>query len=100
METNTTRALRIIHDAQLGHPDLPLVESFLYDAIDGDQAALYLLRTCANDTAGTKLCQFVEDWKALVKQSECSSLELGAEKRLTCRKSMLKILLQTIWMPP
>lgn len=83
METNTTLALRIIHDAQLAqlaHPDLPLVESFLYDAIDGNQAALYLLRTCADDTAGTKLCQFVEDWKALVKQCKRSSLETGTKK--------------------
>jgi hypothetical protein len=36
MESDKALALRIIQQAKLGHPDLPLVESFLHDAIDGD----------------------------------------------------------------
>lgn len=73
-ETDKTLALRIINQAKLGHPDLPLVGSFLHDAIDGDQAARYLLQTCTDDTTGAKFSRFVEDWKALVKQCKCSSL--------------------------
>lgn len=77
MESNTALALRIVHNAELRHPDLPLMESFLYDAVDVDQAARYLLQTCANDTDGTKLNKFVEDWMALVKRCKCLSLEWG-----------------------
>ncbi len=61
-------ALAIIYGAKLKHPDLPLVECFIQDATDGDQAAKYLLRTCTNDLEGVKFSRFVNDWKALVKQ--------------------------------
>ncbi|TVY15038.1 hypothetical protein LARI1_G007719 [Lachnellula arida] len=66
MESDQALALALVHGAKLGHPDLPLVECFLRDAKDADEAARYLLQTCADDTNGSKFTQFVEDWKTLV----------------------------------
>jgi hypothetical protein len=79
MENDKTLALRMIHNANLSHPDLPLVESFLHDAVDGDQAARYLLHTCVDDMTGIKFSQFVEDWKALVKRCKCCFPDCGQE---------------------
>ena len=49
MESDKARALRIIRNAELEHPGLPLVEAFLSDAVDGDKAARYLLQTYADN---------------------------------------------------
>ncbi len=68
MESDKTLAHAIIHSAKLEHPDLPLVECFIKDATDSDQAAKYLVRICTNDSKGVKFSQFVDDWKAIVKQ--------------------------------
>ncbi|KAI9744760.1 MAG: hypothetical protein M1818_001685 [Claussenomyces sp. TS43310] len=68
LEGDKILAVHVIRRAKLRHPDLPLMGSFLYDAIDGDQAARYLLQMSEDDTTGIKFSRFVEDWKLLVKQ--------------------------------
>jgi len=70
MESERSLALKIIHNARLRHPDLPLVESFIYDAKDGNKAAKYLLHACKDGTTGGNFSQFVEDWKSLVSLCE------------------------------
>jgi hypothetical protein len=67
MESDKTRALRIVRNAELVHPGLPLVEAFLSDAVDGDQAARYLLQTYADNGSDANFTRFVKDWKDLVR---------------------------------
>ena len=67
MESDKTRALRIVRSAELVHPSLSLVEAFLDDAVDGDQAARYLLETYADNGSGPNVTRFVKDWKDLVR---------------------------------
>jgi hypothetical protein len=67
MESDKTRALRIVRNAELVHPGLPLVEAFLNDAVDGDRAARYLLQTYADDGSDANFTRFVQDWKDLVR---------------------------------
>lgn len=74
MENEIARARRLVQNAGLSHPDLPLVERFLCDAKDRSEAARYLLKVCDDDQTGTKFLKFVEDWKSLVKLCGCSSL--------------------------
>ncbi|CAG8959370.1 hypothetical protein HYFRA_00001268 [Hymenoscyphus fraxineus] len=68
MESDTTRALRVVQSANLQHPDLPLVEVFLQNAANPDLAAKYLLEICTDDKGGDRFFQFVDDWKSLVKK--------------------------------
>ncbi|KAL5329524.1 hypothetical protein ACEPPN_003038 [Leptodophora sp. 'Broadleaf-Isolate-01'] len=65
MESDRTRVLRIARNAELVHPDLPLVEAFLNDAVDGERAAKYLLQTYA-DCSDVNFTRFVKDWRDLV----------------------------------
>ncbi|KAF4634077.1 hypothetical protein G7Y89_g4030 [Cudoniella acicularis] len=67
MESDKTFALRIVQDAKLAHPDLPLVEAFLHDAVDGEQAAKYLLQTCTGDATGANLSS-KSLWKILAQR--------------------------------
>lgn len=67
MESDKARALKIVRNAELVHPSFSLVEAFLYDAVDGDQAARYLLQTYADDGSDANFTRFVEDWKDLVR---------------------------------
>ena len=67
MESNKSRALSIVQNANLIHPDPSLIETFLNDAVDGDQAARYLLQTYVDKEGGINLTRFVHDWKDLVK---------------------------------
>lgn len=67
MESDKTRVLRIVRDTELAHPGLYLVEAFLNDAVDGDQAARYLLQRYADNGSDINFHQFVKDWKELVR---------------------------------
>lgn len=67
MENDKTRALRLVQNTELVHPGLPLVEAFLNDAVDGDQAARYLLQTYAENGSDVNFTRFVEDWKDLAR---------------------------------
>ncbi|CAG8977393.1 hypothetical protein HYALB_00007023 [Hymenoscyphus albidus] len=69
MESNVPYALRVVQSANLRHPDLPLVEIFLQNAADSEQAARYFLQTYTDDVGGSKFTQFADDWKCLVKKS-------------------------------
>ncbi|THV44440.1 hypothetical protein BGAL_0642g00030 [Botrytis galanthina] len=66
MESDKSRALRIVRDAELVHPALPIVEAFLNDAVDGNRAARYLLETYAEDENDVDFTRFLRDWKDLV----------------------------------
>lgn len=84
MESDTAHASRIVQDAKLRHPDLPLVEIFLINAANPNHAASYLLRVCADDVEGIKFSQFVDDWKCLV--NKCKFIVFIMKKRkLKCR---------------
>lgn len=66
MESDKSRALRIVRNAGLVHPGLPLVEAFLNDAVDGEQAASYLLQEYVDNGSDAELTRFLKDWKDLV----------------------------------
>jgi hypothetical protein len=68
--SDESKALQIIHDENLAHTESLLVQSFLLDARNRDEAARYLLQIRADDTRVVKLAQFVQDWKCLVKLCE------------------------------
>ncbi|CAD6439539.1 2cd55bae-526d-4b9d-80b1-1076a0a5dd3d-CDS [Sclerotinia trifoliorum] len=68
MESDKNRVLRIVRNAGLAHPSLPLVEAFLNDTVDGDQAARYLLETYAIDGVHVDFVRFRKDWKDLVRR--------------------------------
>ncbi|TVY40524.1 hypothetical protein LOCC1_G005337, partial [Lachnellula occidentalis] len=67
MESDKNRILRIVRDTELAHPGIYLVEAFLTDAVDGDQAAKYLLQGYADNGIDVNFHQFVNDWKELVR---------------------------------
>jgi hypothetical protein len=67
MESDNIRALRIVRNAEQVHPSLALVEAFLNDSVDADQAARYLLQTYADDGGGVNFTRFVKDSKDLVR---------------------------------
>lgn len=67
MESDKVRALSIVRNAELVHPGLPLVEAFLNDAIDGEQAARYLIQTYVDDRSNVNFTQFLKDWKDLLR---------------------------------
>ena len=69
-DSSKDRALRIVRNAQLVHPGLPLVEAFLNDAVDGERAARYLLQTYADEGSHVNFTQFGKDWKDLVRLCE------------------------------
>ncbi|KAL2066798.1 hypothetical protein VTL71DRAFT_1222 [Oculimacula yallundae] len=66
MESERDRALIIIHNADLAHPGLPLIETFLNDAVDPDQAASFWLKTYTDEERDTDFERFFKDWKDLV----------------------------------
>ncbi len=63
MESDKIRALRIVRNAELVHPGLPSVEAFLNDAVDGNQAARYLLQTYVNDGGDANFTRFIKTGK-------------------------------------
>ncbi|KAH7370215.1 hypothetical protein BKA65DRAFT_385634, partial [Rhexocercosporidium sp. MPI-PUGE-AT-0058] len=65
MESDRDRALRILQDADLAHPSIPLLETFLNDAVDGDQAARYLLETYADGKGDTDFTNYLGTGKIL-----------------------------------
>ncbi|KAF7957508.1 hypothetical protein EAE96_003085 [Botrytis aclada] len=67
MESDKTRTLGIVRNAELVHPALPIVEAFLNDAVDGDRAARYLLEIYADDENDVDFTRFLRDWKDLVR---------------------------------
>jgi len=67
MDSDKIRALRIVRNAELVHPGFLLVEAFLNHAVDGDQAARYLLETYVDDGGDANLTRFLKDWKDLVR---------------------------------
>lgn len=66
-ERAKTRILELAQKANLAHPGLPLVEVFLNDAVDGDQAARYLLEAYSQNGNTVDFTQFLGDWKDLVR---------------------------------
>lgn len=75
-------SLRILDVADLQQPDRPLVEAFLTDAVECKNAARYLVQRCSSDTDGTKVMEFMDDWKALVKICKYT-LTISIRKHLT-----------------
>jgi hypothetical protein len=67
-------ALEVVRSAKLPHPDGPLLECFLEESIDHDEAARYLLRRCSGDSAG--LGVFLSDWKQLVSTCEYPAVSI------------------------
>lgn len=66
MESDRSRALRIARSAELAHPGIPLVEAFLNNAVDCDQAARYLLQTYTDNGSDVNLTRLLKDWTDLV----------------------------------
>ncbi|PNY27012.1 Uncharacterized protein TCAP_03063 [Tolypocladium capitatum] len=60
------RALETIRSVHLPHPEGPLLECFLQDAIDPEQAARYMLRRCFVGRDGLDLTPLLSDWKQLI----------------------------------
>ncbi|TGO15164.1 hypothetical protein BTUL_0043g00170 [Botrytis tulipae] len=90
MESDKARALSIVRNAELVHPGLPLVEAFLSDAIDGEQAARYLLQTYVDDRSNVNFVQFLKDWKDLlrlfhVESSHSRNLSWALKRRVAKR---------------
>ncbi|TEY60794.1 hypothetical protein BOTCAL_0176g00160 [Botryotinia calthae] len=64
-ESAKTRILELAQNANLVHPGLPLVEVFLNDAVDGDEAARYLLEAYSGGGNDVDFTRFLTDWKDL-----------------------------------
>lgn len=60
------RALETIRSVHLPHPDGALLECFLQDAIDPEQAAHYMLQRRLAGRDGLDLTPFLSDWKQLI----------------------------------
>ncbi|KAK6610716.1 hypothetical protein H4I96_02314 [Botrytis cinerea] len=89
MESDKVRALSIVRNAELVHPGLPLVEAF-NDAIDGEQAARYLMKTYVDDRSNVNSTQFLKDWKDLprlfyVESSHSRNLNWASRRRVAKR---------------
>jgi hypothetical protein len=82
-------ALAAIRQASLKHPDGPLLESFVDDAVDRDRAAAFLLERlrCDNDTdtdtSKSNIVAFVSDWKRTI--TMCSIPNQNAFHCLVCQ---------------
>ncbi|KAK6606906.1 hypothetical protein H4I95_04555 [Botrytis cinerea] len=89
MESDKVRALSIVRNAELVHPGLPLVEAF-NDAIDGEQAARYFMKTYVDDRSNVNSTQFLKDWKDLlrlfyVESSHARNLNWASRRRVAKR---------------
>ncbi|ATZ48443.1 hypothetical protein BCIN_03g06640 [Botrytis cinerea B05.10] len=89
MESDKVRALSIVRNAELVHPGLPLVEAF-NDAIDGEQAARYFMKTYVDDRSNVNSTQFLKDWKDLlrlfyVESSHSRNLNWASRRRVAKR---------------
>ncbi|TGO48896.1 hypothetical protein BCON_0226g00050 [Botryotinia convoluta] len=60
-ESTKTRILELAQKANLAHPGLPLVEVFLDDAVDGDQAARHLLETYSENGVDVDFTRLIAD---------------------------------------
>ena len=78
METSySCRALALISSSNLPHPDKPIVQVFVEDAIDPELSAHYLLKRVGWLSEAGKatpknleLFQFLTDWTTLLKHCE------------------------------
>ena len=68
-------ALATVRDADLRYPDGEFLKSFIWDAVDRQRAAAYVLHRCSVDTGG--LPAIARDWKEVV--SICTFRVVGAE---------------------
>ncbi|KAL2173707.1 uncharacterized protein P884DRAFT_231963, partial [Thermothelomyces heterothallicus CBS 202.75] len=61
-------ALSAIRKSGLGHPDRPLLESFIDDSVDRGRAAAFLLRRLSRDTTTSNpdIGAFLADWKRTI----------------------------------
>lgn len=75
------RALDAIRSAHLPHPDGPLLERFLEDAADPEQAAKYMLRRCVVGRVNADFIALLSDWKQLL--AACKSYPVFV-KRAPC----------------
>jgi hypothetical protein len=59
-------ALVAIHDAELAHPGGELLDCFVSEAVDKEQAANYLLQRCSGKHGPGLLAAFLSDWTQLI----------------------------------
>jgi hypothetical protein len=63
-------ALAAIHDADLPHPNGELLDCFISEAADKNQAAAYLLRKISEEDGDAGLAGFLSEWTALIASCE------------------------------
>jgi hypothetical protein len=68
LETNVDSAVAVIRDAGLPHPGEELLDCFIHEPVDPEQAASYLLRKLS-----LGLADFLADWVQLVSACKLSS---------------------------
>ncbi|AEO57201.1 hypothetical protein MYCTH_2303063 [Thermothelomyces thermophilus ATCC 42464] len=70
-------ALSAIRQSGLGHPDRPLLESFIDDSVDRGRAAAFLLKRLSRDTTTSKpdIGAFLADWKRTIAMCNIPSQE-------------------------
>lgn len=59
-------AQAVIRTLDLPHPDGQLLECFLQDSVDHEQAADYMLRRCGFGKNHAGMTSFLSDWKELI----------------------------------
>jgi hypothetical protein len=92
--SNHETALAAIRQASLKHPDGPLLESFINDAVDRDRAAAFLLKRLSHDnstnTTESNIGAFLCDWKRTIticnipKPNAFHCLRCQADGRKSC----------------
>lgn len=60
------RALAVIRNANLRHPDAELLECFLQNSTDPVATARYMLQRCSAGRDDVDLVPLLSDWKQLV----------------------------------
>jgi hypothetical protein len=64
-ECHIEKALQAIKDSSLEYPNDQILECFIEDAADPDDAACYLLQRCTQND-GFGVASLLSDWKQLV----------------------------------
>ncbi|KAK4157591.1 kinase-like domain-containing protein [Chaetomidium leptoderma] len=64
--TKMDLALAAIHDADLPHPGGELLDCFIRQSVDREQAAAYLLQKCSSDRGKAGPAAFLADWTELI----------------------------------
>jgi hypothetical protein len=67
-------ALATIRDAGLAHPGGALLECFIWEAVDKQQAARYLLEKCPPGQGNGRLAAFLDDWMRLISACKLARL--------------------------